>query len=1140
MAMRRVVLSLLVLVPMAFASTCLEDAIPASERWDLVNGDGETYPVGFFTGNWAGSFAANCMAAILTEEILGYNVYMNFDALGSGQVAAYYAIAGCRTPNDSNDRGCMQGATRYHIQMEAWVGGYPQDWNFIQKTYPTMAPKDLGTMGYNGFSTSYFPKPVQQNAYSTAGVALQYYRNWNASWYTPSTYFGSFSSIDTARLMPCTESIMSDDQIMRRHVKFTGDVDGVVITNDQYAGKCFDSWWWASPSCRGDTSRCVPYLTAGTGWQLEEMMQKYTIFNMPVACAVAATWGDYTTLPQESNMIFYWWTPDPTFLDLAPITVKFPDYKAEDYLRGLLTSESSAATVSAVSSRDMQILAPLVERFADLVYLPMREMDTMLLDHKTRLLDNSEESWRNVTCNWLRNNRAMWQTWIPDETVCFPGFGLYDSVLKQFTDDRNVTNKIICQACEPGTYSQKITDGFGDTQICVPCEVGTSQASGASLSCKACKAGEYQAAPGQQECMRCPAGTYQDENGQTVCKFCPADTNTLGVGSVAASDCGCQKDYIDMDRTGAYNCVKCIEGMKCPALSSLVDLERGESDLGETFLPQILAGYYTPTSAPTEVFRCGSAAACPGGAPGSCSGGLVESPCSACPAGETWTGSTCEDCAGWRQAIWGLAVGGVFVMLTMMYYLTTSKVTAKATVLFATTASFGMLVMSMQNMGLIGMMTVEWPLKLDGLFSICKFLLLDIDSYGFSCIAGQSEPIRYLLSALIFPVGVAWLTICWGVSKLFSERYHWNGSKVVSCIGAFLQVGFSTMSATSLAPMMCYKHPNGLRSILKYPGVLCGTADHDMMLVMGWILLTVFVLGFVALCTFAVSMVPKWSAQRQDHLVAAVRFLVFRFRLDSWWFGVPLLVRGPLINLPVVLATDFPPIQVVCIAMILTTMMVLQMLSWPWKVPMLNLTDCIVGFCMVLLVTTSTLYLNVVDETMYEFAAIVSTAMLSGIAVAIGIMVFMTVAALFNRVAMGGKKELKVFSLGSVPSSEDLSKKVKAMADELELIELEELQNKLNDLSVFDVNKVTTCITLLATEVAPPAEDRVTFKFNKRIASSSFDPALKRQPQSLRTTRSTSVQDSVAQEEVTEEESNRQEVLEVEDPANEVTKQTWI
>ena len=133
-----------------------------------------------------------------------------------------------------------------------------------------------------------------------------------------------------------------------------------------------------------------------------------------------------------------------------------------------------------------------------------------------------------------------------------------------------------------------------------------------------------------------------------------------------------------------------------------------------------------------------------------------------------------------------------------------------------------------------------------------EFLAADPSHWTWN--TGQSEPIRYLLSALIFPAGVAWLTSCFVVSKLLPERYQWDGSKVASCIGAFLQVGFSTMSATSLAPMMCYKHPNGLRSILKYPGVLCGSADHDMMLVMGWILLTVFVLGFVALCTYAVMM----------------------------------------------------------------------------------------------------------------------------------------------------------------------------------------------------------------------------------------------------------------------------------------------
>lgn len=34
--------------------------------------------------------------------------------------------------------------------------------------------------------------------------------------------------------------------------------------------------------------------------------------------------------------------------------------------------------------------------------------------------------------------------------------------------------------------------------------------------------------------------------------------------------------------------------------SAEVDLERGESDVGEAFTPQILAGYYTARSAPTE------------------------------------------------------------------------------------------------------------------------------------------------------------------------------------------------------------------------------------------------------------------------------------------------------------------------------------------------------------------------------------------------------------------------------------------------------------------------------------------------------------------------------------------------------------
>ena len=49
---------------------------------------------------------------------------------------------------------------------------------------------------------------------------------------------------------------------------------------------------------------------------------------------------------------------------------------------------------------------------------------------------------------------------------------------------------------------------------------------------------------------------------------------------------------------------------------------------------------------------------------------------------------------------------------------------------------------------------------------------------------------------------------------------------------------------------------------------------------------------------------------------------------------------------------------------------------------------------------------------MYAFASGVSTAMLSGIGVAIGIMVLMTTSALFYRSAMGGKKAARNSGVG--------------------------------------------------------------------------------------------------------------------------------
>lgn len=95
------------------------------------------------------------------------------------------------------------------------------------------------------------------------------------------------------------------------------------------------------------------------------------------------------------------------------------------------------------------------------------------------------------------------------------------------------------------------------------------------------------------------------------------------------------------------------------------------------------------------------------------------------------------------------------------------------------------------------------------------------------------------------------------------------------------------------------------------------------------------------------------------------------------------------------------------------------------------------------------------------------------------------------------------------------------------------------------MNKITACITLLATEawiyrppVAPPEEAAKTYKFNpplghaawtscalRRINSSSFDPSLRRNKVSKRSTSSTSSAEAVKEEPEAVEETN-------EEPAN--------
>ncbi|CAK9083976.1 CUB and EGF-like domain-containing protein 3 [Durusdinium trenchii] len=703
--------------------------------------------------------------------------------------------------------------------------------------------------------------------------------------------------------------------MMKQYLQVTGDDDGVIIQgNGDVHGRCFDGHFWRSPACRNNASACLVHLTAGSGWGGDEFMMKATAFSTPIAWAVAKTWGDYTTIPKDLNVSFFWWTPDPTFLRLTPVGIQFPPHDAKAWSINDKTSQAVELSIDKYISKDLASLAPDIEEFLKAFLLGIKDIDGMMLKRM-----NFDLTHFDAACDWLHANNMTWQKWLPDKTECFERFGLYNERQDAHVESRSDPTDLVCRACPPGTSSQKLEDTDGTTFICRPCPAGTYQVSGASLSCDACPYGEYQDEIGSISCKRCGFGVYQNATGQSSCIPCPVGTTTLGFLAQSINDCGCKADTINILPAASSNfeCQGCGEGLHCPFSSSVDSLTQGEALLGEDYVPQVLEGYVSSLDEPLEIFKCQPASFCSGGKPGACAGGLSGMPCASCDAGKAWSGTKCEEC-GANVVLWAVGTPVAAAGLIGAYYFVNSDIMAKATAFQACLMAAGITVNACQSIAIFGMMTVQWTPNFESTSSSLSAFVLDVEILGVACVTGPSNFLRFLSSASAFPVASLVLVACWAVTKSWSKICKckklqvtpWRFYKTANTVGVFLQVGFSALGALALQPLMCYHHPNDQYSLLKYPDTFCGSDEHGAMLGVGIAMLTVYVVGFFVYCCFGAWKLPSWSSNDRSELVKAFLFLIGKFRLDVWWFGLLLLIRGLGFSLAIVLATDSPQLQV--------------------------------------------------------------------------------------------------------------------------------------------------------------------------------------------------------------------------------------
>ena len=343
-------------------------------------------------------------------------------------------------------------------------------------------------------------------------------------------------------------------------------------------------------------------------------------------------------------MLSHWFRPDTSQVAFNPQQIIFPIHSAREWAVGNKRTAAIGSYIGKLVNRRLREKARSLITFLDNLQLELMEMQEYLAKK------DSSNSWEEVACQWIFDNRQRWEMWVPKDTTCFAGFGLIGVAENAVTSREDAAG---CGHCAPGTVSSAVLDDVGRTDACTSCEVGAYQEQAGETLCVRCPAGRIATTAGRPQCEACPPGTYANSSGLDMCHVCGTGsiqwttsrvTQVRGIpqwlqieAAVSESFCRCIPGwFLGEDQT----CHECIKGASCP----------GSNDI------HLIPGYFSFAYDRGSIYRCyRNALACPGGVPGSCAEGRDSSSvaCSACLPGLHPTAEGCVPCRGqdWRGGV---------------------------------------------------------------------------------------------------------------------------------------------------------------------------------------------------------------------------------------------------------------------------------------------------------------------------------------------------------------------------------------------------------------------------------------------------------------------------------------------------------
>jgi len=550
------------------------------------------------------------------------------------------------------------------------------------------------------------------------------------------------------------------------------------------------------------------------------------------------------------------------------------------------------------------------------------------------------ESGRCVQCppGWYSDGSSGCQ-------VCRPGY-------------RSSANSTTCLPCGPGTFK-------GPTALeCLDCPLGTFGGLFGTSACSDCPVGSYAAEVGQTECMQCGSGRASQALFTTMIRL-EVDgliEFTKVVGSRSNETCGCDRhSREDMDG----ECVPCLEGMQCPGLSTVY----------------IEPGYYADVS--LSIFTCyGDERRCVGGIPGdTCARGRRGISCAQClPDMTTTSGVDCQPCSASDQApffvLLTLYLGGLVLLYEVTY---ATRGSAKSLSVVISAIAIGMLVTSLQQFSLLGLLNVQWLEPFKSFMRVMGVLVFDVSVLRLSCIRDVSTLGYFAFKLSVVPLSslvmvvLYFLDVCLRRGRGF-RRNRWQ---LVAAICALVLAFYVTLSTIALEPLNCRKHPNGRSTVLNYEAVICWeTSEHVLMVAMAGAFVLAL-LSYLAAVVIIVWQFPLKLQKGDTRFVRAFSFLFFRFKAGKYSFIVVHLVQSFLLAACLLIPTA--SLALIALGMLILVRFAASLIMQPWRTALMNFVDASLLSCIIFVVFLSMLFAKDADADLPTLSWLCLIVSLSGL-----------------------------------------------------------------------------------------------------------------------------------------------------------------